>query len=553
VTLVNDYYLVLLLAIPIFAALGFGLMSDADGGKGLHRMATIVSVGLFGFSLGPWLVGQTSVPSLVAPWIPSLGISFALGADSLSQTLVVLTTFLLMMAVVASYTNITKRLRLYYSMLFTLIAAVIGVFIARDAFTFFLMWELELIPMFLLIAIWGGPRRDYAAMKFVLYTLFGSVFLVAGILALYFHARSIGADPNTLFLFSTLKAAVANGLPLGTQVLILSALLLTFAIKLPVVPFHTWLPDAHVEAPTPVSMLLAGILLKMGAYGMLQIGFGWLPEAAKVVAPYLGLLAVINIVYTAGVALVQSDLKKLIAYSSVSHMGFVLLGLAALNATGFMGAVFVMVSHGVVSAALFMCVGTLYVRTHTRDLAAYGGFGQRVPTLFYFFLFMSMASLGLPLLISFAGESLVFYGAFISHAFQQIDLGAVILPWSIQTLTVVSGLGVIIGAAYLLWMLKRVFYGEQAPKLATEWATITDARPSELFVLGSLAVLVLYYGFAPSALTRQYESAVYGLTMPYLVTHPLAAKPAPGCHCHKSAMAQPVPTLTKPSVPKIKG
>ena len=211
---VNDLYLPILLIIPIVAALSFVLLPEDNGGKALHRMATIVAIGLFGFSLGPWISGMTSVPTIIMPWIPSLGISFALGADSLSVTMVVLTTFLLLMAVVASYTNITKRIRLYYSMLFMLIAAVMGVFLARDAFTFFLMWELELIPMFLLIAIWGGPRRDYAAMKFVLYTLFGSVFLVAGILALYFHARSGGAEPSTLFLFSTLKNAVQNGMPL---------------------------------------------------------------------------------------------------------------------------------------------------------------------------------------------------------------------------------------------------------------------------------------------------------------------------------------------------
>jgi NADH-quinone oxidoreductase subunit M len=226
------------------------------------------------------------------------------------------------------------------------------------------------------------------------------------------------------------------------------------------------------------------------------------------------LFAVINIVYTAGVALVQTDMKKLIAYSSVSHMGFVLLGLAALNAIGFSGATFVMISHGIVSAALFMCIGTLYVRTHTRDIAAYGGFGIKMPTLFYFFLLFSMASLGLPLLVSFAGESLVFYGAYLSTAFKQVVIGSAVLPWSMQTFTIVAGLGVVIGAAYSLWLLKRLFYG---PAKA-EWDKLTDATPSEVFVLGTLALLTIVFGLNPSLITQQYDAAVNSLAKPYVAS-----------------------------------
>lgn len=500
----SEHYLTILIALPLVLAALALVVPEGKDGKGLHHFGIVGSAVLFLFSALMWN-GAVAPAAEHLSWIPSLGITFSLDMDGLSKTLVFLTTFLLMMAAIASYTSIHKRLRLYYSMLFILITAVLGVFLARDMFLFFLFWELELIPMYLLIAIWGGPRRDYAAIKFVLYTLFGSVFLVAGILALYFHARSLpGLDHTALFQFSTLQSAIGQNLPLASQILIFIALFTTFAVKLPVVPVHTWLPDAHVEAPTPVSMLLAGILLKMGSYGMLRFGFEFLPDAAKALAPYIGLLAVINIVYTAGVALVQTDLKKLIAYSSVSHMGFVLLGLASLNAIGFNGAVFVMFAHGLVSAALFMCVGTLYNRTHTRLIADYGGFGSQTPVIFYFFLFMSMASLGLPLLVSFASETLVFYGAFVSDAFHHIDLFGQTLPWTMQGVTFVSGLGIIIGAAYLLWMLKRVFFGP----IQERWTKLPDASTSEVFVLATLTLLVLAYGFFPRLITAHFEPDV---------------------------------------------
>lgn len=526
----NTHYLSILIAIPLILALLSPLIPEGRDGRNLHIFGIVGSVLLFLYSALDWN-GWVQPATEAFHWIPSLGITYSLGEDGLSRTLVFLTTFLLMMATVASYTSIRKRLKLYYSMLFVLTAAVLGVFLARDVFLFFLFWELELIPMYLLIAIWGGPRRDYAAIKFVLYTLFGSVFLVVGALALYFHARSLpGADMTTLFAFDTIQASIVQGLPLMSQVLVFIALFITFAVKLPVVPLHTWLPDAHVEAPTPISMLLAGILLKMGAYGMLRFGFEFLPEAARVLAPYIAILAVVNIVYTAGVALVQTDLKKLIAYSSVSHMGFVLLGLAALNAPGFNGAVFVMFAHGLVSAALFMCVGTLYLRTHSRLIADYGGFGSQTPVIFYFFLFMSMASLGLPLLISFASESLVFYGAFISRAFQEIVLpGGQILPWSIQGMTVVAGLGVVIGAAYLLWMLQRVFFGP----IQERWTKLKDATTSEIFVLATLSLLVLTFGLFPQWIAGHFEPTVTSIASRFETT------PTTLSHAQKVSQAKP--------------
>lgn len=498
---ITQHYYTLLIALPALFALLIGFV-PAEEDKGIHKMATVFSVIVFLFSALSW-TGLIEPVAISVPWIKALGAQYAMDADGLSLTLVFLTTLLLLLSVVASHSNITKRLRLYYSMVFLLITAILGVFLARDLFLFFLFWELELIPMYFLIAIWGGPNRKYASIKFVLYTLFGSVFLVAGVLAFYFHAKSQGIDSNSLLLFSTAES-IAGSIATGSQILIFIAMFTTFAVKLPMVPFHTWLPDAHVEAPTPISMLLAGILLKMGSYGMLKICYGFLPQAAIELAPYIGLLALINIVYTAGVALVQKDMKKLIAYSSVSHMGFVLLGLASMNAIGFNGAVFVMFSHGLVSAALFMCVGTLYIRTHSRQISDYGGFGEQVPAIFYFFLFFAMASLGLPLLVSFASETLVFYGAYVSQAFDQINFFGVNYDWSIQTITIFSAIGVILGAAYLLWLLKRVFYGE----FNTKWSSLTDATPSEVFVLGTLAVLTLAYGFFPQLITSSFESDV---------------------------------------------
>ncbi|MEB3244917.1 MAG: NADH-quinone oxidoreductase subunit M [Vampirovibrionales bacterium] len=510
--LMHQTYLLKLILFPILMSIIIALLPKRFE-KSMHGIATVASVflvilSLFGFAYAD----QYPVFNVDWTWLPQIGIHFSLATDGISQTMVALTAVLMLMAVVASYDAIQHRLKLYYSMLFLLIASLMGVFVARDTFVFFLFYELELIPMYLLIAIWGGPRRQFAATKFVLYTLFGSVFLFAGILAAaYFAQQSNAIATSQTFLFSTLEVMAQGGLmALPAQLLVFSLLFIGFCVKLPVVPLHTWLPDAHVEAPTPISMLLAGILLKLGAYGMLRLCFGLLPAAAAFMAPYIGLLALVNIVYAAAVALVQTDMKKLVAYSSVSHMGFVLLGLASLNAVGLSGATFVMISHGIVSAALFMCVGTLYIRTHSRAIADYGGFAAKTPVLFYFFLFTAMASLGLPLLISFAGESLVFYGAYLSHAFQQIVLPGFTLKWSIQLITALSGLGVVLGAAYLLWMIKRVFGGVFPEK----WAALQDANKPELFVLGTLTALTLLFGFAPNLLTERYSLALQNLARP---------------------------------------
>lgn len=515
-----DYLLTILLALPLVAAGVVALLPAGENGQNTHRVATIASALIFAFSLLIWQGDafpfvRVATASLfeIQPWLPSLGISYAVGTDGLSLTMVILTTFLLLMAVIASWTNITKRHKLYYSMLFILTTAVLGVFLARDLFLFFLFYELELIPMYFLIAIWGGPNRRYASVKFVLYTLFGSVFLLAGILGIYALSLQQGAPMEGVFLFESVKSNI-TGISLAAQSLIFLSLFVGFAVKLPVVPVHTWLPDAHVEAPTPVSMLLAGILLKMGAYGMLRFCYEFMPEPAVQWSPWVALLAVINIVYTAGIALVQKDLKKLIAYSSVSHMGFVLLGLASMNPAGFNGAVFVMFAHGIVSAALFMCVGVVYLRTHTRMIADFGGLATKMPAYFFAFLFMAMASLGLPLLISFASETLVFYGAYTSNLFEIVWANGLFgspVVWNMQLATILSALGVVIGAAYLLWMIKRVFFG----KLNEKWAGLPDLSFSEVMVLASLGVLVVAYGLQPQWLVKRFEPWVTAMAMPY--------------------------------------
>ena len=505
-----EFLLPILVGLPFLASGVFALLptnpNPETEAKNLHWLAGIVSTILlvvasvlaFGQGVGTNL-------SWVQPWLPKFGLSLAFGQDGLTATLVLLTTLLSLLAGVASITTIGKRLKLYYSLFFLLIGSVLGVFMARDLFLFFLFFELELITMYLLITIWGGPRRDYAAMKFVLYTLAGSIFLVSSILLLGFVAKASGAPEQSLFLFSQLKQLASNPqFPFQLQLLIFVGFFVAFSVKLPVVPLHTWLPDAHVEAPTPISMLLAGILLKMGAYGLLRFAFEWFPLVGKLLSPYIGLLALINIVYTASIALVQTDMKKLIAYSSVSHMGFILLALAAYNATGITAAIFVMVAHGLVSAALFMGVGTLYGRTHSRDIAIYGGVAQKAPVLFYFFLLMSLSSLGLPLLVSFAGESLTFYSGFISHAFSAIPLSSsVVLPLSIQGITALSAVGVVLGAAYMLWLVKRLFFGP----VSEACQQLKDATRSEVAVLSVLSVLVIGLGFFPNLLTAQFADS----------------------------------------------
>ena len=415
-----------------------------------------------------------------------------LGIDGLSISMVLLMAILLPVAIIASEPIAKDKPKLYYSMLMLLTTSVIGVFIAQDLFLFFLLWELELIPMYFLIAIWGGPNKEYAAMKFLIYTFTAGICMFVGILLLFFASGANTFDMEVL-------ANNSGNLSHFLQIVCFLLFFLCFIIKLPSFPFHTWLPDAHVEAPTPVSMLLAGVLLKMGGYGIYRICAGFFPKILAELIIWIVILAAVNIIGAAIACLVQDDMKRVIAYSSVSHMGFVLLGVASLTKAGFSGGIFQMFSHGLISAALFMLVGTMYERTHTRLITDYGGMTRYMPKCFYLFTLAAMANLALPALSGFVGESLVFYGAFTSEFFR--DFPTKLYFNFGQICVLFSCLGVILTAGYMLWLLQRVFMGPEN----TKWSKITDLRASEIVVLTSLLLLVVIYGVYPISLSNLYE------------------------------------------------
>jgi NADH-quinone oxidoreductase subunit M len=418
-----------------------------------------------------------------------------LGVDGLSLSMVFLTNLLLPLIIAASEETATKlKPKLYYSLLFLLTSAVLGVFMVQDLILFFIFWEFELLPMYLLIAIWGGENRLKAAGKFLVYTFAGGACLLAAIIFLFWLAGgSTFVMPELAANLAVMK--VSGSLEQAHIFLqaVFILFLIGFCIKLPSIPLHTWLPEAHVEAPTPISMFLAGVLLKMGAYGLLRFSTEFFPEILSEFAPWLGILGAINILGGAIFALVQKDMKKVIAYSSVSHMGFVLLGLASLNEIGFNGAIFQMFSHGLISAGLFMCIGAIYQRTYTRQIAELGGLAIKMPCLFFIFLGLAMANLGLPALSGFVGESLVFYSLF-STALQ--------IPTA-QISGALSTIGVIITAAYMLWLVKRIFFGAELSK----WANLTDIKHSEKVALLVLLLGSLCLGVYPRFLNDKVEAA----------------------------------------------
>lgn len=430
------------------------------------------------------------------PWITNpFPVNYYIGLDGFSLSLVLLTTIVTFVSLLASYT-IKHRVRLYYSLVFLLTFSILGVFMSQDLLQFFIMYEFELVPMYFLIAIWGGPRRGFAAMKFLIYTFLGGVFMFAALLYTYMQLYALNASAAT-FDMPTL-AVVANNLPREVQVLACLGFFLAFIIKLPSIPFHTWLPDAHVEAPTPISMILAGLLLKMGSYGLVRICMGFFPAFWGEYAVWVLVLGAVNILWGAIACLVQNDMKRIIAYSSVSHMGFILLGIGSLSNAAVNGAIFQMVSHGFISAMLFFLVGCVYERCHTRNLNELGGglaFGM--PVLFYFWMFATMANLGLPALSGFVGEVTCFYGAFTSPVATAALTGALAKGW-----IAAACLGVILTAGYMLWLLKRLFYGQEVLK----WkGHLWDCTLTERVVGATLSVLILAYGVYPIWLTGWYH------------------------------------------------
>jgi len=413
-----------------------------------------------------------------ANWLPEYGIGYRMGVDGISVLFVLLSTALTPICILASWDAITVRVREYMAAFLILETMMVGMFAATDFVLFYMFFEGVLIPMYLIIGVWGGPRRVYASLKFFLYTFTGSVLMLLALLAMWHQA---GSTDITVLLHTPFSARM--------QFWLFLAFLASFAVKVPMWPVHTWLPDAHVEAPTAGSVILAGVLLKMGAYGFLRFSVPMLPIAAQHFAPLMFALGVIAVIYTSLVALAQEDMKKLIAYSSVAHMGVVTIGIFTFNIQGIDGALFQMISHGVVSAALFLCVGVIYDRMHTREIARYGGLADRMPAYAFLFMLFTMASIGLPGTSGFVGEFLVLVGAF------QVNFWVALL----------GSFGMVLGAAYMLYLYRRVIFGQLA---RPDLKAILDLSPRELAIFAPLAVLTLWLGIYPTSFTGFFAASV---------------------------------------------
>jgi NAD(P)H-quinone oxidoreductase subunit 4 len=483
-------WLTALIAIPAIAALFVPVIPDQNG-KTLRWYA--LAVGFLDFALTVWAFWQRyhlATPGLQMteqyPWIPQLGLHWSVAVDGLSMPLIVLTGFVNTLAIFAAW-NVTHKPRLFYGLMLLLYSAQIGVFAAQDMLLFFTLWELELVPVYLLISIWGGPNRAYAATKFILYTALGSIFILVMGLAMAFSGDVVSFDMATL---------AQKHYSLAFEIVGYIAFLIAFGVKLPIFPFHTWLPDAHGEASAPVSMVLAGVLLKMGGYGLIRMNVEMFPNAHVYLAPALAVLGVVNIVYGALTAFSQGNLKRCLACSSISHMGFVLIGISALTEVGFSGAVLQMLSHGLIAAALFFLAGVTYERTHTLLIDKMGGIAKGMPIAFALFTVGTMASLALPGMSGFVSELTIFLGVASSPVY-----GA---PFKV-IITLLAAVGLILTPVYLLSMLRRVFYGESSlPEQAI--APAMDAQPREVFIAACLIAPIIAIGFYPKLATQTYDA-----------------------------------------------
>jgi len=492
----NFPWLTTLILFPIIAALFIPLIPDKDG-KTVRWYA--LTVGLINFALMVYAFYtqydfSSSELQLVESysWVSSLDLRWSVGADGISMPLILLTGFISTLAILASW-PVTLKPKFFYFLMLAMYGGQIGVFAVQDMLLFFFMWELELLPVYLLLSIWGGKKRLYAATKFILYTAGGSLFILLAALAMAFYGDTVTFDMRSL---------MQKDFPLQFQLFAYAGFLIAYAVKLPIFPLHTWLPDAHGEATAPVHMLLAGILLKMGGYALIRMNVEMLPEAHVYFAPVLIILGIVNIIYAALTSFAQRNLKRKIAYSSISHMGFVLIGISSFTDLGLSGAVLQMVSHGLIGASLFFLVGATYDRTHTLILDEMGGVGQKMPRIFAMFTVCSMASLAMPGMSGFVAELMVFVGFSTSSAY---DLTFKVI------VVILAAVGVILTPIYLLSMLREIFYGPENKELTSHEALI-DAEPREVFIIACLLIPIIGVGFYPKLLTQIYDVKTQAIT-----------------------------------------
>ena len=491
--MLDNWILTLITFIPLLGGLAI-LCIPRGKASAIKWTALVFSLPPLALSILLWIWYDPSIPGMQfvqkVKWIEALNVHYYMGVDGISVPMIFLTALLTTLSLIYSWI-INERPKEYFSLFLLLETGMLGVFTALDFFLFYIFWEVSLVPMYFLIGVWGGPRKEYAAIKFFLYTLVGSVAMLLAIIAVYFYT-----DPHTFSIPEAIRQTPFVGMStLGSLAFL--AFFLAFAIKVPMWPFHTWLPDAHVEAPTAGSVILAGVLLKLGGYGFLRISLPMLPDASQKYSIYIAILALISIIYGALVAMAQKDMKKLIAYSSVNHMGYVMLGIAAGAAAGgtladktmaLNGAMLQMFAHGLITGALFLLVGVIYERTHNRDLDQFGGLGAKIPIYGGLLAFMAFASLGLPGLAGFVSEFFIFRGA----------LGVY------TVITALAGLGIILNAAYLLWTIQRVLLGPLNPR----WAEVTDVDKREVVSLVPLVALTILAGILPAFLISTFNNSL---------------------------------------------
>ena len=508
---ISENLITILILIPFLgglATLGYGILVGQE--SAMKWIALVVTILNFALSLllavdrGGVAAGGFSFEENV-PWISAINSNYHVGVDGLSLWLVILTTFIMPISIISTWNAVEKRPTAFYIFLLLLESAMIGVFVSLDLLVFYLFFEASLVPMFFLIGIWGGTNRIYAAVKFFIFTALGSLLMLAGIIAIYYVYAAQTGHPGTFDFVTLLNALKVGTMTFAgewstTGILLFLAFALAFSIKVPLFPFHTWLPDAHTEAPTAGSVILAAVLLKMGTYGLMRFNFTLFPEASREFAPLFIVLAIIGIIYGALVAMVQPDVKRLVAYSSVAHMGFVILGMFSFTEWGMQGALYQMLNHGVSTGALFLLVGFIYERRHTRQVSDFGGLANVMPIYATIFVITAMSSVGLPFLNGFVGEFLIMLGMWKST----ILTVTASTNWN-YIATMLAGTGVIYAAVYLLWMIQRVFFG----KLTNEKnRSLADLSWREIGLIAPLMFLMVYMGVYPRPFLDRSEAAV---------------------------------------------